>query len=133
MRIAAGPSRPIAAAAFAAWVAGCASGQALDAAYERSLARWKGAPSLLLLASWGAPNLEEKLPDGSVRLVFVVRHELARPPAGPTVVVGNGKAAVVDAAPPPPGLQPVFCTTRFVLRDDIVAAWDFSGEGCGAP
>jgi len=135
------PARLVAASILAgaaiATLAGCASRATMDARYEASLARWKGAPRDLLVAAWGTPNLEEALDDGGALLVYVVHHDMENRPRQPmpTVVTdARGRTTVVmtpamTAAP----VVPITCTTRFALRGGVVESWSFEGLACGAP
>ena len=118
-------------------IAGCASGASMDARYDQSLARWKGEPRKRLLAAWGAPNFEERRPDGTTVVVYVVHHDIEHRPQGPSVVTTvdpHGRAVTLMtpetlSAP----VVPVTCTTRFVLRGGVVESWTFDGLACGAP
>ncbi|MGN6528672.1 MAG: hypothetical protein ACTHL8_19950 [Burkholderiaceae bacterium] len=118
-------------------VAGCASGASMDARYDQSLARWKGEPRERLLAAWGAPNLEERRPDGTTVVVYVVHHDIENRPQGPSVATtidSHGRAVTLmtpEALSAP--VVPVTCTTRFVLRGGVVESWTFDGLACGAP
>jgi hypothetical protein len=133
--------RPVALAllafALAAAVAGCASRASMDARYDQSLASWKGAPRERLAAAWGAPNLEERRPDGTTVLVYVVHHDIENRPQGPgvaTTIDAHGRPVTVmtpEALSAP--VVPVTCTTRFVLRGGVVESWTFDGLACGAP
>jgi hypothetical protein len=116
---------------------GCASRASMDARYDQSLAGWKGAPRERLVAAWGQPALEERRPDGSTVVVYVVRHDIDNRPHGPSVattVDAHGRAITVmtpEALSAP--VVPVTCTTRFVLRGGVVESWTFDGVACGAP
>lgn len=119
--------------------AGCATSASMDARYEASLLRWKGASRADLEASWGKPLLEALTADGTV-LMYARRvdiDERGGAPGSPVVVVSrtNGvpSAGAVLAGAPAPATLPVTCTTRFTLKDDHVVAWSYQGPGCGAP
>jgi hypothetical protein len=122
--------------ASACVLAGCASHGSMDAAYEQSLAPWKGAPRARLVAQWGTPNLEQRVASGDTVLVYVVHHELESRMQPPTyAVIGSGgrTTTVVTPATNIAPAMPVTCTTHFVLKDDVVASWSFEGLACGAP
>jgi hypothetical protein len=124
-------------AALAIAVAGCASRASMDARYDQSLARWKGAPRDRLAAAWGRPALEERRPDGTTVLVYVVHHDIENPPLGPNVATvtdarGHATTVMTPQALSAPVVT-VTCTTRFVLRGDVVESWTFDGLSCGAP
>jgi hypothetical protein len=119
---------------FAGLAAACASRGALDARYERSLARWQDAPRAELLAHWGTPQAVEKLPDGREALVYVAHHEFEGLDRRPMVTVATGThGGIVDSGMPITPVVPVTCTTRFVLQGDVVRSWSFEGVACGAP
>jgi hypothetical protein len=127
----------LAAAGLAAATAGCASRASMDARYDQSLARWKGAPRERLAAAWGTPRLEERRPDGTTVLVYVVHHDIENRPPGPSVATvtdthGHATTVMTPQALSAP-VVPVTCTTRFVLRDGLVESWTFDGLACGAP
>ncbi len=120
-------------------LAGCASRVDLDARYDASLQRWKGATRAELEAAWGRPALVEPA-DGGTALTWVVRTDVDSRPApdgAPTVVVTPGRngtpsVAVIPAAPALAAM-PITCVTRFLLKDGRVESWKFEGLGCGAP
>ena len=126
-------------AAIVAGLAGCAAATnedyAMEARYEASLERWKGAPESQLLASWGKPTLMQDFPEGRM-LVYVVRHDIDNGTSPrnyqiPTITAFGAPviASGMTAAP----LVPVTCTTRFMLQNGVVSSWKFDGLGCGAP
>ena len=124
---------------FVAVLAGCASCASMDARYEASLLRWKGATRAELEAAWGLPTLAAATADGTV-LAWIRRIDLdERPgaPGSPVVVVNraNGVPTSTTVMPgaPAPAVVPITCTTRFVIRDEHVVSWTFEGLGCGAP
>src|SRR6202012_1861666 len=75
--------------AGAAAAGGCASKADMDARYEASLQRWRGATLADLEAAWGKPRLALATPDGQ-GLTWVVRTDIddrGVRAAGPEVVV----------------------------------------------
>ena len=124
--------------------AGCADKASMDARYDASLQRWRGATRAELEAAWGRPTLAAAA-GGDTLLTWVVRSDIDSRPAPdgtPVVVVVNRSGAGGAAAPgvpavipgaPAPAIVPITCTTRFVLKDGRVASWKFEGLGCGAP
>ncbi len=123
--------------------AGCADKASMDARYDASLQRWKGATRAELEAAWGRPMLASAGADGTM-LTWIVRNDIdSRPgPDGAPVVTvsrsGGGSSSTttvqtVSAGLPAPAVVPITCTTRFVLKDGRVASWKFEGMGCGAP
>ena len=133
---------PLPLLAVALLVAGCATKATMDARYDASLQRWKGATRVDLEAAWGRPTLASQSPDGQV-LTWIVRVDIddrASPSAPPTPIVvtsrtAGGGVSVTTATPslPTSATVPITCTTRFVIKDDRVASWTFEGLGCGAP
>ena len=125
--------------AVALSVAGCASRATMDARYDASLQRWRGATRADLEAAWGRPTLASRTPDGEV-LTWIVRTDVDDRPAPntPQVMVtakpgGGVAAATVYPSPANAAAVPITCTTHFALKDDHVASWTFEGLGCGAP
>jgi len=122
--------------ALLAALAGCAATPTMDARYDASLQRWKGATRAELVAHWGTP-LTGVAADGSQILTYVVRTDIDQRMPAPSLsvaTVGNrssvitaGPDALTDARPP------ISCTTHFVLRAGRVDSWTFEGLGCGAP
>ena len=128
--------------AIAVSVAGCASRATMDARYDASLQRWRGATRADLEAAWGRPMLASRAPDGQV-LTWIVRVDIddrvtpGAPPA-PVVVTSRTAGGGVSVTTASPGQStsatvPITCTTHFTLKDDRVASWTFEGLGCGAP
>ena len=120
---------------------GCASKADMDARYDASLQRWRGATLADLEAAWGKPRLARATPDGQV-LTWVVRTDIdERDPHGgaPTVAVsqapngGGLRTTVVGSAGATSMQMPITCTTHFAIKDGRVASWTFEGLGCGAP
>lgn len=127
--------------AAAVAVAGCASRADLDAGYDASLQRWKGATRAELEAAWGRPALAQPA-EGGTALTWVVRNDVDTRPGTdgtPTVVVapsgraGGAPSVSVIQGRQNPATVPVTCTTRFLLKDGRVVSWKFEGLGCGAP
>lgn len=121
--------------ALLAALAGCAATPTLDARYDASLQRWKGATRAELVAHWGTPLLGGTA-DGSEILTYVVRTDIDQRIAAPSLSVATvGNRATVISAPDAlaDARPPISCTTHFVLRDGRVYAWTFEGLGCGAP
>ena len=128
--------------AIATSLAGCADKASMDARYDASLQRWRGATRADLEAAWGRPTLASQAPDGQV-LTWIVRVDIddrAAPGAPPSPVVvasrtAGGGVTVTGATPSlsTSATVPITCTTHFTLKDDRVASWTFEGLGCGAP
>ena len=128
--------------AIAVLVAGCADRATMDARYDASLQRWRGATRAELEAAWGRPTLASQSADGPV-LTWIVRTDLddrATPntPPAPVVVTSRTAGGGVSVTTATPSLStsatvPITCTTHFTLKDDRVASWTFEGLGCGAP
>jgi len=119
--------------ALAAALAGCASVDS-QARYDQSLAKWKGASSRQLVASWGEPQRVETLPGTTRALTWVVHHDLENQGRLPDIVVAPASGNIIAMPGPPMApVVPVTCTTRFVLVDDAVVSWSFDGVACGAP
>ena len=120
--------------------AGCADKASMDARYDASLQRWKGATRAELEAAWGKPALATAS-SGDTVLTWVVRNDMDERPGAngsPVVVVthtANGGIAGATVIPgaPAPATVPITCTTHFAVRDGHVASWKFEGLGCGAP
>ena len=120
---------------------GCASKADMDARYEASLQRWRGATLAELEAAWGKPRRALATPEGQV-LTWVVRSDI-----DDRDVRGGGPEVAVAHAPNGGGLGttststgslapaqvPITCTTHFTIKDGRVASWKFEGLGCGAP
>lgn len=131
---------PLPALACLLVAAGCAvPAGSMDARYEASLLRWQGATRAQLEASWGAPTLAERTPDGEV-LTWIVRTHLddraasGTPPLVAATRLGGTGVTIAGATPALAApAAPITCTTHFVLKDGRVAAWQFEGMGCGAP
>jgi hypothetical protein len=125
-------------------LAGCASKASMDARYDASLQRWRGAPVPDLEAAWGKPRQSQATPDGQV-LTWTVRIDVDRgpsdsaaPPHYTTTTTSFGLAtgpSVTTASPtlPTSAVVPITCTTHFTVKDGRVASWKFEGLGCGAP
>ena len=121
---------------------GCASKADMDARYEASLQRWRGATRADLEAAWGKPRLALATPEGDV-LTWVVRTDIDDRDArggAPSVVVTrppNGSGGLtttsVSTGSMAPAQVPITCTTHFTLKDGRVVSWKFEGLGCGAP
>ena len=120
---------------------GCANKADMDARYDASLQRWRGATLAELEATWGKPRLALATPDGQV-LTWVVRTDIDSRDVhggGPTVAVsqapngGGLQTTVVNAGGPTSAQVPITCTTHFTFKDGRVASWKFEGLGCGAP
>ena len=133
--------RPLPLALIALSLAGCASRADMDARYDASLQRWKGATRAQLLANWGKPMLATTAA-GAETLTYVVRDDIVNPGGlptyssnnvgGPATGAATGGAPVVSVATVAP-VVPMRCTTRFELRNGVVTAWTFDGLLCGAP
>ena len=124
--------------------AGCADKASMDARYDATLQRWKGATRADLEAAWGRPRLAAAAAGGDVVLTWIVRNDIDSHPGpdGPPLVAisrsGGGSAStttVKTVAPgaPAPAVVPITCSTHFTLKDGRVASWKFEGLGCGAP
>jgi hypothetical protein len=121
--------------ALLATLAGCAATPTMDARYDASLQRWKGATRAELVAQWGTPLLGGTA-DGSEILTYVVRTDIDQRIDTPSLSVATvGNRATVISAPDAlaDARPPISCTTHFVLRDGRVDSWTFEGLGCGAP
>ena len=124
-------SRLLAFTLFALSLGGCASRASMDARYDASLQRWKGATRAELATSWGKPLLDTTVA-GIETLTYVVRDDIVNPGTLPTysnAAVGAPTVSVATVAP----VVPMRCTTRFELRNGIVTSWTFEGLSCGAP
>lgn len=125
-------------AVFAVAIGGCATQASRDAAYEQALGPWRGAGEDALVARWGPPQSRERIGAGTW-LVFTVKEPFAAP--APTVgfgVAGYGgggrRAAAgfgIGAEMPVGTVDPLVCTTRFLIENGRVSAWSFDGNGCG--
>ena len=125
-------------------LAGCASKASMDARYDASLQRWRGATRAELEAAWGRPARVDAVAGDTV-MTWVVRTDIDNrpgPDGAPVVVVARsgGSAAgvtptvsVVTPGAPAPSIVPITCSTHFTLKDGRVASWTFEGLGCGAP
>jgi hypothetical protein len=121
--------------------AGCADKASMDARYDASLQRWRGATRAELEAAWGKP-MSEAASGGGVLLTWIVRTDIdgrPGPDAPPAVIVSRSGGGVsttvrsVGVAAPGPAVVPITCTTQFTLKDGRVESWRFEGMGCGAP
>jgi len=124
-------------------LAGCASKASMDARYEASLQRWRGAALPDLEAGWGKPRQVQATPDGQV-LTWTVRIDAdngasgsAAPPHYTTAPTGVGLVTTPSVKTASPAMQtsavvPITCTTHFTIKDGRVASWKFEGLGCGA-
>ena len=123
--------------------AGCADKASLDARYDATLQRWRGATRAELETAWGHPR-QAAAAGADVVLTWTVRNDIDSHPGpdGPPVVavsrVGGGGTSTtsvqtVSAGAPAPAIVPITCTTHFTLKDGRVASWTFEGLGCGAP
>jgi hypothetical protein len=112
-------------------LAGCASRATMDARYDASLQRWKGATRAELAASWGKPLLDTAFA-GVETLTYVVRDDIVDPATLPTYSNNAAGAPTVGVATGAPAV-PMRCTTRFELRNGVVTSWTFEGLSCGAP
>ena len=134
-------SLPIVACAL--FSTGCASKASMDARYDASLQRWRGAAVADLEAGWGKPRQVQATPDGQV-LRWTVRIDAdngasgsAGAPHYTTASTGGGMAitpSIKTATPamPTSAVVPITCTTHFTIKDGRVASWKFEGLGCGA-
>jgi len=102
----------------------------MQARYDASLARWKGASESTLLAAWGTPAAQAG-GGGGKTLTFVVRNNYDGEGGVHVMQVGRSDGVMVGAARAP--AAPLVCTTRFVLINGVVSSWTFDGVGCGAP
>ncbi len=106
----------------------------MDARYEQSLAKWKGASSAQLETAWGRPQSSETLQGTMRALTWVVHHDMQDQGRIPVVIVSPGSGSVImQPGVPMAPTVPVTCKTRFVLVDDAVVSWTFDGIACGAP
>jgi hypothetical protein len=112
-------------------VAGCASRASMDARYEQSLQRWKGATRADLLAGWGKPLLAQTS-DGSETLTYTTSDDLRTAQPMPSYLSPSTGAPTVSMPTIAP-VVPMRCTTHFQLRDGVVTGWTFEGLACGAP
>ena len=121
--------------------AGCADRASMDARYDASLQRWRGATRAQLEAAWGRP-MSEAASGGATLLTWIVRTDLdgrPGPDRPPAVVVSRSGGGVsttvrsVGVAAPGPAAAAITCATQFTLEDGRVVAWKFEGMGCGAP
>ncbi len=136
--------KPLIALLLAFAVAGCASKASMDARYDASLQRWRGATRADLEATWGRPARVDAAAADTV-MTWIVRTDIDDRPShdgAPVVVVARsgGSAAgvtptvsVVTPGAPAPAIVPITCSTHFTLKDGRVASWTFEGLGCGAP
>lgn len=119
-------------------LAACAATPTADpAAYEASLAPWRGATEGLLRSQWGPPSAEHEEGAGR-RLTYVTRS--GNQPTGATVGIGLGGfsfggsggvgGGVGVSAPLATG--GALCTTHFLVERGVVQSWRFEGPGCGA-
>ena len=110
----------------------------MDAGYEASLLRWRGATRAELESAWGKPTLAQVMPDGTV-LSWIVRTDIdSRPgpdkqPLYTVTQTAQGPVSTVSPGMPGAAVVPITCTTRFTMKDGRVASWKFEGLGCGAP
>jgi hypothetical protein len=124
--------------ACAVAASGCASKADMDARYEASLQRWRGATLADLEAAWGQPRLAQGAADGQV-LTWVVRVDADDVHgAAPDIAVTHTSNGGVTSTPLgmgalAPAQVPITCTTHFTIRDARVVSWKFEGLGCGAP
>jgi hypothetical protein len=132
-------TRPFAARptlALLAALAGCAATPTMDARYDASLQRWKGATRAELVATWGAP-LPGGTADGSEVLTYVRRTDIDQRIETPSIAVATvgNRASVISGAPDAlsDARPPIACTTHFLLKGGRVDSWTFEGLGCGAP
>ena len=128
------PLRTILVITALAATTGCASTASMDATYAQSLARWKGVSRAELVAAWGAPTMEQTV--AGDELTYIVQGDFDARRGAPAMTVARvGDHTVAVAMPPPaPGFgTAITCTTRFTIKDGVVASWTFEGIGCGAP
>ena len=123
---------PLAALAI---LTGCATRASMDARYDQSLLRWKGATRAELVAAWGPPTLVQ--PFLNELTLTWTRNDDVHPeqpvPAYSPAFTSLAAGAPMVMAPTVAPTVPMRCTTRFTLRDDVVVGWKFEGLACGAP
>jgi len=117
-------------AAFAI-LTGCASQAAMNARYDQSLQRWKGATRAELVAAWGPPALVQPFLN-EVAMTWTHNEDL-HPEQPIAAVMHGGSGLPILNAPTVAPTVPMRCTTRFTLRNDVVVGWKFEGLACGAP
>lgn len=118
-------------------LAGCATPQADPAAYDASLAPWRGASEELLRSQWGPPQAEGSSGTGR-RLTYVTRS--GGNPSGATVGIslggirlgGSGAVGGGVGVAAPISTGGATCTTHFQVEQGKVVSWTFEGPGCGA-
>jgi hypothetical protein len=129
------PSRLLLPLAVLVILTGCATRASMDARYDQSLQRWKGATRAELVAAWGPPTLVQPFLN-EVTLTWTRNDDLhpgqPLPAYSPAFGSMAGAAPMVNAPTAAPTV-PMRCTTRFTLRNDIVVGWKFDGLACGAP
>lgn len=129
---------PLAGAALALALAGCATPESRTEAYDKALAQWQGAPEQTLRARWGTPVSEEAAGHGKW-LTYVTNNGVTPAPTmsfsiggfgfgGGRTSVGGGVGVTTPIGQP----SPVTCTTRFLVEEGKVTTWNFDGPGCGA-
>lgn len=117
--------------------AGCATPQADPAAYDASLAPWRGATEELLRSQWGPPYAEGSSGAGK-RLTYITRS--GGNPSGATVGIslggirlgGSGAVGGGVGVAAPISTGGATCTTHFQVEQGKVVSWTFDGPGCGA-
>ena len=118
---------PLAALAI---LTGCATRASMDARYDQSLLRWKGATRAELVAAWGPPTLVQPFLN-EVTLTWT-RYDDVHPEQPVAAFMHSGSGMPILNAPTVAPTVPMRCTTRFTLRNDIVVGWKFEGLACGA-
>lgn len=122
----------------AALLAGCATPPEPDpAAYDASLAPWRGASEELLRSQWGPPVTEASSGAGK-RLTYVTRS--GGNPSGATIGIslggirlgGSGAVGGGVGVAAPISTGGATCTTHFQVEQGQVVSWTFEGPGCGA-
>ncbi len=114
-----------------AGLAGCASQYSMEARYDQSLQRWKGASRADLVAAWGKPMLQQTFLNEET-LTWTVNDDIRSPQPLAAYATTNVGAPVVLAPTVAPTV-PSRCTTHFALRGGVVVGWKFEGLACGAP
>ena len=119
-------------------IAGCATPESRNEAYEKALGQWQGAPEQTLRARWGTPVSEEAAGHGRW-LTYVVNNGAVPPPTMSFSIggfgFGGGRTSVgggVGVSAPVGQGTALSCTTRFLIEDGKVSTWNFDGPGCGS-
>lgn len=102
-----------------------------DASYEKKLQPWVGKSAEQLYDTWGTPNQTTQISDNQIMVTY---NEVTNSPIDgdfePYANELNYEALAVPSFGIMASSPLYYCSTSFVLTNDVVTDYNFSGDDC---